>query len=153
MPEGAVTESGPTSGKLPASLVVVAVIFLIAGLHSAWWTYVFLSAGKFHLDFGVLLIGVGLGLLGLRAGWRICGLIFLVLGFVSLAVTGFGIVYHEVGTFHFYGVTLDQDQKVLWWIVLLMHVVVQSWMFFVLTRPRIRHLFLYRTVEPTPWEG
>ena len=66
---------------LPLSLKIVGWLFIVFGTLSAVDIITSLVAGKLNLNFGVLQIFIGWGLLRLSPGWRIAALVCLWLGF------------------------------------------------------------------------
>src|SRR5438128_6680105 len=75
-----------TRQPLPTSLKVVAWVFLIFGILSAIEIISSLVAGKLSLNFGVLGIFIGRGLLRLSPGWRTVALICLWFMFGLLVI-------------------------------------------------------------------
>ncbi len=79
----------PTTATRPRSLVVVAAFFMVAGGLAAWDV----GGGTFrtqniNLNFGVLALPVGIGLLRLRPKWRATALLMLWLPLVLAAFAG-----------------------------------------------------------------
>ncbi len=79
----------PTTATRPRALVVVAALFIVAGGLAAWDV----GSSSFRtqniqLNFGVLALPVGIGLLRLRPKWRATALLMLWLPFLLVAIAG-----------------------------------------------------------------
>lgn len=68
--------------KAPISLKIVAWLFIFSGVCAAIEIFVSLINSHINLNFGVLGIFIGMGLLDFRDGWRICGLVFIWIGLI-----------------------------------------------------------------------
>ena len=66
----------------PASLKIVAALFIFGGICSAIEVIVSLMYGHININFGVLGLFIGPGLLRFSSGWRTCALVFLWIGFI-----------------------------------------------------------------------
>lgn len=125
------------------ALKAVAWVFIAFRILAAVGMVGDLFYGRFTLNFVVLGIWVGRGLLQLRCGWRTCGLVFIWIALIGIPlicvvalttatppkVTGFGVAHRTVSR----------------WVVLLPGAVgfpLALWQYRVLTRPEIRNLFL-----------
>src|SRR5437762_3541841 len=61
--------------NIPASLKIVAWLFILFGISSAIEIVVAIFQGRLSFNFGVVGIFVGRGLLRLQPGWRTCALV------------------------------------------------------------------------------
>ena len=62
------------------------MLFIISGIFAALEVLVSLTRGSINLNFVVLGIFIGLGLLRFRRGWRTCALVFTWIGLVLVPV-------------------------------------------------------------------
>ena len=117
--------------RLPTALVVVAVLFMLQGAWAAIEVIRDLFQGTINLNFGVLLLFAGIGVLRLRPGWRTCGLVFTWIGMALAPMVSVAVLFlGDVG-----------DRA---WIVIVVGALVfgvSVWEYLVLTRPDIRRLF------------
>ncbi|NNJ27948.1 hypothetical protein LzC2_40590 [Planctomycetes bacterium LzC2] len=119
--------------SLPTALKVVGALFLIAGFWALFGMILSLLPGHarhVRLDFNVICIAVGQGLLRLRPGWRTCALVILWVGFVALPVHGLFLLAESRDTPPIGGLLLDACYFAL-----------VLWQYCVLTRPDVRRLF------------
>jgi hypothetical protein len=72
--------------SIPISLKIVAWLFIISGVSAAIEVLVSLMNNHINLNFGVLGIFIGIGLLNLRDGWRICGLVFIWIALILVPI-------------------------------------------------------------------
>ena len=61
----------------PVSLVIVAWIYIAAGLLAGLDILIGLFSGRIHINLGALCLFAGIGLIRLQNGWRICALVFI----------------------------------------------------------------------------
>ena len=71
---------------IPVSLKVVAVLFILGGIHSVIEVVLDLMQSKININFGVLGLFIGPGLLALRRGWRTCALVFTWIALIFLPI-------------------------------------------------------------------
>jgi hypothetical protein len=129
--------------RLPPSLKIVAWLFVISGILSAIDVVTAFCAGKLHLNFGVLCIFIGRGLLRLSPGWRTAALICLwfvfgimlilllaTIGGCDMQVTWFGKRLHDT-----------PETRMIGLLVLALWFALFFWEYRVLTRPDVRRLF------------
>lgn len=136
------TPERPDPPVLPLALRVVAVVSIIAGVGCAIELVGSFMQGRVSLNFGVLGIPIGIGLLRLRRGWRTLGLVDLWIGLIGLPVfVLFALPGQGIPTWQLFGVTVSRASHgalaafgvALW----LLH----CWAYHVLTRPDVRRLF------------
>ena len=75
-----------TQEQAPLALKIVAALFIIGGIFAALEVLVSLARNRISLNFGVLGIFIGLGLLRFRRGWRTCALVFTWIALVFVPV-------------------------------------------------------------------
>ena len=75
-----------TPKQAPLAFKIVAALFIVSGIYAALEVLVSLANSRIYLNFGVLGIFIGLGLLRFRRGWRTCALVFTWIALVLLPV-------------------------------------------------------------------
>ena len=75
-----------TVRQAPLALKIVAALFIVSGIVAALEVLVSLARHRLSLNFGVLGIFIGLGLLRFRRGWRTCALVLTWLGLIIAPV-------------------------------------------------------------------
>ena len=129
--------------KRPASLMIVAFLFIVSGIASVWEVSSALSHGRVNINFGILALFVGIGLLRFKRGWRTCalGIVWLSFLFAALAL-GKLIFSPESVTIGWIGShsTAAQRPLMTWVLVIAMSLLV-VWVYRVLTRRDVRRLF------------
>ena len=75
--------------RIPVALKVVAILFIVWGVCAVIEVVLSLMRARISINFGVLGLFVGYGLLRLRPGWRTCGLVFLWIGMIGVPVVAF----------------------------------------------------------------
>ena len=132
----------------PRSLKVVAWVFVAFGVLAVIDLVTSLMSGNISLNFGVLWIFVGRGLLRVSPGWRTCGLVLLWLGMAASALLVV-IAASGGGTVTVFGVRLRGDEARVGGVLLgLAFLGLQMWLYRVLTRPDVRRLFQMREWPP-----
>ena len=118
--------ASPPPESIPGELKVVAWLFIGFGILSGLEVLWSLTAGRISLNLGLLGIFVGIGLLRLRNGWRICGLVMLTL---ALLLGVLAVVLTVIS-----GMIIAVAISVIL-------LAVTVWAFGVLTRSDVRRLF------------
>ncbi len=128
--------------KLPTVLIVVAILFIIAGVSSAIDMLATLFRGGVKIDFGILNLFVGIGLLKLSRGWRTCGLAFLWIGLIGIPLVAvlFLLSAHRL-TLNLFGVPIGYASPLVGIVFAAAIFALFLWQYRVLTRPYIRQLF------------
>ena len=132
----------PKENPLPLSLRVVAWLAILFGIGSVVDVVVGLFHGRLSLNFGVLQIPAGFGLLRLNRAWRRFVLFFLWLGFIAA-----GIMIFMLASGSPLKITSPLPRPLLGYgrEVALTYCVVwlgtSIWEYRVLTNPRIKRLF------------
>jgi len=129
-------------GNAPTALKIVAVLFIIGGVLAVIEILVALTHGRININFGVLGLFIGPGLLKFSRGWRTCGLVFL-----WIALVGFPIIFliGLTGTvpahFTVFGMRMARIPSWLVSVGVIPFFALVLWQYRVLTRPYIRRLF------------
>jgi len=74
--------------RLPIQLKIVSWIFILGGISAAIEIFIDATKGHMNLNFGVLGIFVGIGLLHLKRGWRTLALVFLLMALIFTPIVG-----------------------------------------------------------------
>jgi hypothetical protein len=128
--------------NIPTPLNVVAYLFLLMGIMSAFEILGELTHGTIRFGFGVLGIWIFFGLRRYSPGWRTCALVFIWLGMIGLAIA---FIYGFLGSGPAFITVFGRryaDIPVIWISVGAgLFFPLEFWMYHVLTRPDIRILF------------
>jgi hypothetical protein len=81
-----------TQKQAPWDLQVVALLFFLSGVLAVLEIWLSLMRGNISINFGVLGIFIGWGLLRFRRGWRTCALFFIWLALILLPLFGFFVL-------------------------------------------------------------
>jgi hypothetical protein len=130
------------SNLIPTSLKVVAVLFILTGITSLIDVVVSLANGRIDIDFGVLGLFVGPGLLRLSQGWRTVGLVLLVISAIGVAIVALAFLTAP-GPLDFsaFGVRVGQVSKELGLGLAVILFALVVWQLRVLTSEEVRDLF------------
>jgi hypothetical protein len=127
--------------EMPRDLQIVGYVTIVFGVMSALEMVLRLFNGNLHLDFGILQIPIGLGLLRLEPSCRRWALVFLSLAFVlSLAFTGATILGAQPDLVVF-GEWIGTAPKPLALALAITSGLLTVWEFKVLNREEVRRLF------------
>jgi len=129
--------------KRPLSLVIVAVLFILAGVAAAWDVVSSLFHSRVSFNFCVLMLFAGIGLLRFKRGWRTCALAFVWVFFAG-AFLGLGVLIFspESWTIGLFGSESTAAQRpVIPWLFLICLILLSLWVYRTLTRRDIRRLF------------
>src|SRR5688572_29854646 len=129
------------SQSIPTSLTVLAVLFILGGIAAMIEIIVSLLHGQLSLNFGVLELFIGAGLLRLNPTWRTWALVFT---WIALVVTPVGALIFLSSAdldFTLFGQKVVQMPKAAGIIAAVAFFIVAVWQYRVLTRPDIRALF------------
>jgi len=127
---------------IPTSLKVVAFLFILSGIFSIIEIIVSLMHNSISINFGALILFVGLGLLRLSRGWRTCALALLWLAMVSTPLFAiFVIATSEPIDFNLFGQKIGHASKVFVIVSVAPIFALEVWQYRVLTRPDVRRLF------------
>jgi hypothetical protein len=129
--------------KRPALLTIVAFLFIVSGIASAWELSSGLSHGRVNITFGILALFVGIGLLRFKRGWRTCALGIVWLCFLFTALAFGKLVFSPESVMIRWGdlhSTAAQRPMTAWVLVIAFSFLV-AWAYQVLTRHDVRRLF------------
>ena len=138
--------------------MIVAVLFILSGILSVMAVVGALVQSGLYLDWGVLGLFVGFGLLRLRSGWRTCGLILLwadMIGSVVFAVLILGdwgpLIRGRWGSLDlwWWGQVMGEVQKEIVVPIVGVMFLLALWQYLVLTSRDVKELFAV-TVTPAP---
>lgn len=132
--------TGPPA--IPSALKIVAWLFIIGGILAVIEVMVALTQNRISINFGVLGLFIGPGLLKLRRGWRTCALVFLWIGLIIFPIIFLlGLSGTVPGYFEVFGVKVARIPS--WWVSVgvIPFFLLVLWIYRVLTRPEIRALF------------
>ena len=128
--------------RLPGALKIVAALFVIGGILAVIEVVVSLMRNRLSLNFGVLGLFIGVGLLRLRRGWRTCAVVFLWFGLILLPIVFLlGLLGVIPAYLQIFGVRVA---RVPGWTVSAAAIpffLLVLWQYRVLVRPDIRSLF------------
>ena len=127
---------------VPVSLKVVAWLFIIGGIFAAIEIVVSLMNGRINLNFGVLGLLIGPGLLGLKPGWRTCALVFIWIALILLPIV-IVLMMSVSGPLDVsvFGQKVSHCGKAIGLLVGIVMFAVTFWEYRVLTRHEVRQLF------------
>ena len=128
--------------RTPTSLIIVAVLFILGGVSSVYEVLFSLTRGNINLNFGVLGLFIGFGLLRLSSGWRTCALFCTWLGLLLIPIVGLLILNHDgPSNFKFVGQKIGVDGKGAGLVMCIVIFLYFAWQYRVLTRPDVLALF------------
>jgi hypothetical protein len=140
MPEPLEYESRLRPSSPPPALRAVAVIFVVFGVLALVDVVSGLFTGRLSLNFGILDIFVGRGILRLKPGWRTCGLAFLWIGMIAAGLMT--VMALGGAKIRFAGLRLHGDSAVVLAAASgIAFFALNVWQYRVLTRPDVRRLF------------
>ena len=124
------------------ALKVVAVLFIVSGVFAVLEIWLSLTHNQLNLNFGVLGIFIGLGLLRFRRGWRTCALVFIWLALIIIPVFGF-MVIGGARPIHLklFGQQMGYASPIFAFFVATVLFALAAWQYRVLTRPDVVQLF------------
>ena len=128
--------------RIPVSLTVVAVLFIFGGICAVIEVVVGLAHQRVSINFGVLGLFIGPGLLALRRGWRTCALVFLWIAMIGVPIVA--ILFLGVSgplDFGVFGQKVGHTPKELGVAVAFLFFLLCFWEYRVLTRGDVRRLF------------
>jgi len=142
-PLDSVATRASESPSIPVSLKVVAWIFIIGGVLACIEIVVALLHEHININFGVLGLFIGPGLLKLRRGWRTCALVYLVIALIAIPIITLLSLGAPASGFHIsvFGQPLSRAPMELVLVIAIGAFLLGVWALWVLTRPEIRALF------------
>ena len=128
--------------KIPTSLRVVAVLFILDGVTSSIAVLVSAMHGELNINFGLLGFFIGPGLLCLSSGWRRCALVLTWFGLIGVPLATMLMLSFN-GPLHFklFGQEVCEAPKLLGLIFAVFIFGLTLWQYRVLTREDVRQLF------------
>ena len=133
--------------RIPIQLKLVALIFFLGGISAAIEILIDASNGRTNLNFGILGVFIGIGLLRLRTGWRTLALIFLVIALAFIPILSvFALSTPGNLSFNIFGQNVAALSPPLFFALLAVVFLFTFWQFRILVRPDVRALFLNRRV-------
>lgn len=131
-----------TTTSLPKSLVVVAALFFLIGSLAVIEMIYSLMNDRVSLNFNIIAIGVGWGLLKLRSGWRICGMVMIWLVLIGAPLAAaLGLIFPENLQINGQPVPMDSAFRSITLATLAAVFAIALWAYRVLTNPVIRDRF------------
>jgi len=131
----------PRRPELPLSLRVVAYVTILSGIGSLIDVLIDLAHGHLSLNFGVLQIPAGFGLLRLSRGWRTFELVCLWFAFVVSGIVAIAVALGKTITYRPLPGPWDQHRKEISLLIAGLMLAYFIWEYRVLTSPRVRRLF------------
>jgi len=128
--------------RIPASLKVVAGLFILGGVCAAIEVVVSLMHGHVSINLGILGIFIGPGLLRLSRGWRTCALVFLWIALIGIPIIAILMTGHS-GPLNLkvFGQTVGHAPKALGLMIAVASFLLALWQYRVLTKLQVRQLF------------
>jgi hypothetical protein len=127
---------------LPPALQAVAYFTILVGLGTALTIIVDLFHGRLNLNFAVLEIPAGFGLLRLNRAWRKFTLFMIWMGMLAFGAATLFLLFGPEGTnLTVNGTPLPHWDRRLLVVASVLALGIQIWEYRVLTRPDIRRLF------------
>jgi hypothetical protein len=127
---------------IPASLRVVAFLFILGGVFSLIEVIVSLMHSYININFGVLGLFIGPGLLRLSRGWRTCALVLLWIAMIGIAIVA--VLFMTISgplDFKLFGQKVGHASKELGLVLAAVVFALALWQYRVLTRSDVRRLF------------
>ena len=132
----------PPNQSIPTSLKVVAALFILGGMISLIEIIVSLMNHRISLNFNVMCVFIGAGLLRCSPTWRGWALAFTWLALLGVPLIGlFFLAAPGPLDFRLFGQNIGQVPKAAWFAVAVPAFLTALWQYRVLTRPDVRTLF------------
>ena len=127
---------------IPTELKVVAALFILSGIWSAIEVLVSLMHAHVNINFGVLGVLIGPGLLRLSRGWRTCALVLLWIALIGAPLIAvLFMLQHGPLDFSVFGQKVGHAPKELGLAMAAIVFLLAVWQYRVLTRADVRELF------------
>lgn len=127
---------------IPASLKAVAILFILGGIYAVIDIIVAIEHSRISINFNVLGLFIGPGLLALRRGWRTCALVFTWIAIIGIPIIA--LLFISVPgplDFKIFGQVIGHTTKGFGLLLAGIIFVVALWQYHVLTRPDVKELF------------
>jgi len=126
----------------PTSLKIVAGLFIFGGVCSAIELVVSLMHSHININFGVLGLFIGPGLLRFSRGWRTCALVFLWIAMIGVPIIALLFMASQGPLdFKVFGQKVGHVSKEFGLAIAVILFLLSFWQYRVLTRPDVRTLF------------
>lgn len=136
-------------GKLPVSLIVVAVLFIICGVLSVIAVLGALMADRLSINLGVLGLFIGWGLLRLKRGWRTCALVYIWITLICVPLIGVMFIFVDGPlVIRMNGQKIGNVPKAVGLVLAAIIFAITYWEYRVLGRPDIQRLFGIGELQP-----
>jgi hypothetical protein len=143
----------PPPNRIPTSLKIVAYLFVLNGVMAIVEVLFSLANSRLSINFGVLGVFIGPGLLRFSQGWRTCALVWLWIGLIASPLILLMVISrNEPIDFLFFGKKSGTISKELVIPFALAIFIFTIWEYRVLTRPDVRKLFGLRASNKTVLE-
>jgi hypothetical protein len=127
---------------IPVSLKVVAILFILGGIYAVIDIIVAIAYSRIGINFNVLGLFIGPGLLALRPGWRKCALFFIWFAIIVIPIIGLlSITVRGPLDLKIFGQVIGHTTKSFGLLIVGIIFAVALWQYHVLTRPDIKDLF------------
>jgi hypothetical protein len=127
---------------IPTSLKVVAFLFFLGGIFALIEVVVSLAHGKLNLNFGLLGLFIGPGLLRFSRGWRTCALVLLWIAMIGIPIVAIFFMFASGPIdFKVFGQKVGHASKGLTTVFAAVMFVLEVWQYRVLTSQHVRRLF------------
>ena len=128
--------------RIPVSLTIVAILFILGGVSAVIEVALALMQGRININFGLLGLFIGPGLLALRPGWRICALVFTWIALIAIPIVAIIMLAYS-GPFHWtvFGQRIGRAPKAAGIVVVIGVFSLALWQYHVLMRADVRALF------------
>ncbi len=128
--------------ELPAALKVVAVLFIVGGVLAVVEVIVAFAHGRISINFGVLGLFIGPGLLALSQGWRTCAVVLLWIAMIVIPLVAlFMLIAPGPADLRVLGQSVRRVPKPVALAFAAFGFWLAWWQYRVLTRPAVRALF------------
>jgi hypothetical protein len=126
---------------LPLSLRIVAYVTILSGVGSLVDVIMGLFHGHLSLNFGVLQIPAGFGLLRRSQGWRTFELVCLWFAFVAFGIAAIAVASGKTISYGQFPEPWNRHRKELSLLIAGLMLAYLVWEYRVLTSPHVRRLF------------
>ncbi|MCP4611800.1 MAG: hypothetical protein GY845_24115 [Planctomycetes bacterium] len=128
--------------SIPVSLTVVAILFILGGIYAVIDIIVAIAHSRISINFNVLGLFIGPGLLALRPGWRKYALFFTWIAIIGIPIIALLIItVRGPLDFKIFGQVVGHTTKGFGLLIVGIIYAVALWQYHVLTRPDVKELF------------
>jgi hypothetical protein len=128
--------------RIPSELRLVSWLFVSLGLIAGYQILVALSHGNLRIDFNLLGLFIGFGLMRLSVGWRKCAIIFTCLYLIGIPIAAV-LIMNSQGpiSLKILAVPAGHTTKEMALLLCLPFFLLAMWTYHVLNRSDVRGLF------------